>query len=270
MAIIINEDLRAYIDPLTPEEHAALEASILADGCRDPLVLWGDILVDGHNRYGICTRHNVPFNTIQNTKFQSMDDVHLWMIDNHLGRRSVSDFQRGVLALRKKEILSVRQSEVAAQAAPANDDVSAPVTTEEDPPWNRELVARAARVSSATLGKIEKIQKTAAPELVEAVKSGMISISAAAEVASLPSDKQVAAVTGGKKDLKLAAREVREARMPPKPEVVPPPEDATPDQREIHRLNQTIIGLNEERDQLKKKIQHLTIALKEARGEHVE
>lgn len=270
MAIIINEDLRAYIDPLTPEEHAALEASILADGCRDPLVLWGDILVDGHNRYGICTRHNVPFNTIQNTKFQSMDDVHLWMIDNHLGRRSVSDFQRGVLALRKKEILSGRQVEVAAQAAPANADVSTLVTTEEDPPWNRELVARAARVSSATLGKIEKIQKTAAPELVDAVKSGMISISAAAEVASLPSDKQVAAVTGGKKELKQAAREVREARMPPKSEVAPPPEDATPDQREIHRLNQTIIGLNEERDQLKKKIQHLTIALKEARGEQVE
>lgn len=270
MAIIINEDLRAYIDPLTPEEHAALEASILADGCRDPLVLWGDILVDGHNRYGICTKHNVPFNTIQNTKFQSMDDVHLWMIDNHLGRRSVSDFQRGVLALRKKEILSGRQVEVAAQAAPADADVPTPVTTAEDPPWNRELVARAARVSSATLGKIEKIQKTAAPELVRAVKSGMISISAAAEVASLPSDKQVAAVTGGKKELKLAAREVREARMPPKPEVAQPPEDATPDQREIHRLNQTIIALNEERDQLKKKIQHLTIALKEARGEQVE
>jgi hypothetical protein len=272
MSIIINEELRAYIDPLTPEEHAALEASILADGCRDPLVLWGDVLVDGHNRYGICTKHNVPFNTIQNTKFQSMDDVHLWMIDNHLGRRSVSDFQRGILALRKKEILAQRQVAQApkAEAEPVQttevpeQDATKPETEAQ---WNRELVARAARVSSATLGKIEKIQKTAAPELVEAVKAGMISISAAAEVASLPSEKQVEVVSGGKKELRQAAREVREARLPPKPPVEEPPEDATPEQKEIHRLNQTIIALNEEREQLKKKVQHLTIALKEARGE---
>ena len=38
-----------------------------------------------------------------------MEDVHLWMIDQHLGRRSVSDFQRGVLALRKREIVEARR-----------------------------------------------------------------------------------------------------------------------------------------------------------------
>ncbi|KAF1019174.1 MAG: hypothetical protein GAK30_03261 [Paracidovorax wautersii] len=46
MDIVINEKLKAYIDPLTPEEHDALERSILAEGCRDALVLWGDVLVD--------------------------------------------------------------------------------------------------------------------------------------------------------------------------------------------------------------------------------
>jgi hypothetical protein len=102
MNITVNEELLAYIDPLTPDEHEALERSLLAEGCRDALVLWGDVLVDGHNRYGICTRHGIEFNTVQNTAFKSLDDVHLWMIDQHLGRRSVSDFQRGVLALRKK------------------------------------------------------------------------------------------------------------------------------------------------------------------------
>ena len=49
MNIVVNEELKAYIDPLTPEEHDALERSILAEGCRDALVLWGDLLVDGHN-----------------------------------------------------------------------------------------------------------------------------------------------------------------------------------------------------------------------------
>ena len=110
MNITVNEALKAYIDPLTPDEHAALERSILAEGCRDALVLWGDVLVDGHNRYGICQKHGLPFQTVQNTRFQSMEDVHLWMIDQHLGRRSVSDFQRGVLALRKREILAERRA----------------------------------------------------------------------------------------------------------------------------------------------------------------
>ncbi|RJG00208.1 hypothetical protein [Noviherbaspirillum sedimenti] len=267
MTITINEDLRAYIDPLTEDEYASLERSLLAEGCRDALVLWGDLLVDGHNRYGICQKHGIPFNTMQNETFKSIDDVHLWMIDNHLGRRSVSDFQRGVLALRKKEIVSARLAEAQAQQPPARPDgadtaAKPPVA----PPLTREGIARAARVSSATLGQIEKIQKTATPELVNAVKSGDISINAAAVVASLPSEKQVAAVAGGKKELRQVARQVRESRLPPKPEVEAPPSDATPEQLEIHRLKLQVAELAEERDQLKKKVQHLTIALAEARG----
>lgn len=263
MTITINEDLRAYIDPLTEDEFASLERSLLAEGCRDALVLWGDILVDGHNRYGICQKHGIPFNTMQNKTFQSMDDVHLWMIDNHLGRRSVSDFQRGVLALRKKEIVAARQAQQPSAEFAGAETSAQP---EAGPPWTREAVARAARVSSATLGQIEKIQKTAAPELVSAVKSGVISINAAAAVASLPSEKQVAAVAGGKKELRHAARQVREARLPPRPEPAPPPDDATPDQLTIHRLTLLVDELTQERDQLKKKVQHLTIALAEARG----
>ena len=76
-------------------------------------------------------------------------------------------------------------------------------------------------MSRATLGQIEKIQRTAARELVGAVKSGIISINAAAAVASLPSEQQIAAVAGGKKELREAARQVREARLPPKPEPSP-------------------------------------------------
>jgi transposase-like protein len=268
MAITINEDLRAYIDPLTEDEYAALERSLLSEGCRDALVLWGDLLVDGHNRYGICLKHGISFNTVQNKTFQSLDDVHLWMIDNHLGRRSVSDFQRGVLALRKKEIVSVRLAqEKAQQPSLATDEAEVTVQSAHQPVLTRQAVARSARVSSATLGQIEKIQKTAAPELVSAVKAGVISINAAAAVASLPSEKQVAAVSGGKKELRQAARQVREAKLPPKQEPVPPPSDATPDQLEICRLTQQLAKVTEERDQLKKKVQHLTIALAEARGE---
>ncbi|MBT9463010.1 plasmid replication/partition related protein [Hydrogenophaga sp.] len=225
MHITVNPDLKAYIDPLTPDEFEALERSILSEGCRDALVLWGDVLIDGHNRYGICQQHGLPFQTVQNTHFQSMEDVHLWMIDQHLGRRSVSDFQRGVLALRKREIMAERRSRFLA-AAPAPDDVAADETMPTPPPdypvapaprplHSREDIAKAARLSSSQVVQIEKIQKQAAPELVEALKAGAISLNAAAAVAGLPVDEQKAAALAGKDELKLAAKRARESRRKP-------------------------------------------------------
>ena len=126
MNIVVLEALKAYLEPLTPDAHDALERSLLAEGCRDALVLWGDVLVDGHNRYGICQKYGLPFQTVQNTRFQSMEDVHLWMIDQHLGRRSVSDYQRGVLALRKRDIAAERRARQPAPAAAEPDTAPAP------------------------------------------------------------------------------------------------------------------------------------------------
>ncbi|CAB3625774.1 hypothetical protein CEY09_01025 [Achromobacter marplatensis] len=290
MDIRIDEGLRAYIDPLTEDEHEALERSLLAEGCRDALVLWGDLLVDGHNRYAICQKHGIEFQTRQNTTFKSMEDVHLWMIENHLGRRSVSDFQRGVLALRKKEILLARTPpEGSAPPDAGSADATSP---EGSPPWDedapgadgaprlppniswtppvpsRQALARAARISSNTLGQIEKIQKDAAPELVRAVKEGAISINAAAAVASLPAERQAAAVAGGRKELQQAAREVRLAKAPPPREAPPevPIESIADLPAEVARLRGVLARLTDERDQLKKKVMHLTIALSEARN----
>ncbi|HEY0954718.1 MAG TPA: plasmid replication/partition related protein [Roseateles sp.] len=225
MDIVVNEELKAYIDPLTAEEHEALERSILAEGCRDALVLWGNVLVDGHNRYGICRKHGLPFQTVQNTRFQSMEDVHLWMIDQHLGRRSISDFQRGVLALRKREIVADRRarSTPVAEAPEPHAAVAAPApVSDEEALATREALAKAARLSSSQVVLIEKIQKQGAPELVAAVKAGAVSISAAAAVATLPAQEQAAAAAAGAEELKQAAKRVRESkrRAPaPAPEV---------------------------------------------------
>ena len=243
MNITVNEELLAYIDPLTPEEHAALEHSLLTEGCRDALVLWGEVLVDGHNRYGICQKHGIAFNTLQNSSFKSMDDVHLWMIDQHLGRRSVSDFQRGVLALRKKDILNTRRSVPRDEAVMSTEDAPA-VPQVSESLTSREALAKSARISSNTITQIEKIQKSAAPELVAAIKSGAISINAAATVASLPLEAQVAAAAGGKKELQQAARQVRETRAVARTEPESP-------EGVIARLKQTITELTLENAALK-------------------
>jgi hypothetical protein len=253
--ITINDELRTYVDPLTPAEHEALERSLLTEGCREALILWRDVLIDGHNRYAICSQHGIPFRTVQNDKFDSIEDVKLWMIDNQLARRSVTDFQRGLMALRKKEILAARVVQKTDDELQTEADQSVPFS----PPWNtREEVARAARVSANTISQIERIQKAAAPELVEAVRSGTISISSAANVAALPRDAQVAAVAGGKKELQQAARQVREqkAAARPKKEVdTGTPEDQVKALKaQVAELKDRVATLINENEVLKQKL----------------
>ncbi|CAM4357111.1 plasmid replication/partition related protein [Comamonas aquatilis] len=237
MELQIDAGLKAYIDPLTADEHESLERSILAEGCRDALVVWGELLIDGHNRYGICQKHGLPFNTIQATQFKTMDDVHLWMIDQHLGRRSVSDFQRGVLALRKREIIASRRAAAAAAVNAAKAEAGEPSA---EAPWEgdtdpvvaqalasvakvpdealdtREALARAARLSAGQVKMIETIQEKAAPEVVAAVKAGELSLNAAAVVATLPEEEQQAVAAEGADALKQAAKRVRDAKKKPK------------------------------------------------------
>ena len=257
MNIIINDELRSFVDPLTDIEYAALERSLLAEGCRDALVLWQDTLIDGHNRYEICRKHNIEFRTVQNNGFASIEDVMLWMIDNHLSRRSVSDFQRGLLALRKKEIVTARMAHKLAEdpPEPSPDDIDA----RPPPPWNtREEVAKAARVSSNTISQIERIQKAATPQLVEAVRTGAISINAAANVAQLPQEAQIAAVAGGRKELQQAARQVREQKMATRPrkekEAAEGGDDAAALRKEIAALKDRMATLLTDNERLKQRL----------------
>jgi len=275
MNIVVLEELKAYIDPLTADEHEALERSLLAEGCRDALVLWNDILVDGHNRYGICQAHGIPFNTVQNTRFQSMEDVHLWMIEQHLGRRSVSDYQRGVLALRKRDIIAARQQAqriAALQTAPAAD---APVEDAEDrPPWDdapsavsRAELAREAKLSANQVAMIERIHASATPELVEALKTGAISMSAAAAVASLPEDEQRSAAQAGKSELKQAAKRARDAKKRPKADggSEDGAEDAAP-KPDLKALQRRITQLEAENEDLRGQIEILQNQIVRLRG----
>ncbi len=89
--IQIDSELRALIPPLSSEERSQLEANLLAEGCRDPLVVWKghNILLDGHNRYEICTTHGIEFNTVE-IDLPDRNAAHDWLINNQLGRRNLT------------------------------------------------------------------------------------------------------------------------------------------------------------------------------------
>ena len=112
-ALTILKELREHIIPLGEEELFLLENSIVKEGCREALIVWEKtddqlILVDGHNRFKICEKNNIPFK-VKKIKFGSIEEAKLWMIDNQMGRRNLTpdqlSYYRGLkyLALKKKK-----------------------------------------------------------------------------------------------------------------------------------------------------------------------
>lgn len=85
----IDPEFAKICPPLTQEEYGLLEQSIIAEGCRDPIVTWNGTIVDGHNRYKICNKHNVRFTT-HRASFKDRQEVKWWIIKNQLARRNLT------------------------------------------------------------------------------------------------------------------------------------------------------------------------------------
>jgi len=90
--IIIDEEFMRLMPPLNDIEFCSLENDILVHGCMNPLVLWDNVLIDGHNRYQIVKKHNLPFNTIS-LEFNSRDEAISWMITIQIFRRNLTPMQ---------------------------------------------------------------------------------------------------------------------------------------------------------------------------------
>lgn len=109
----INPALETYIHPLSDEEERMLEESILAEGCRDPLVVWREenVLVDGHHRKKICERHGVSYQVAYRS-FPDMEAAKAWMDLNQLGRRNLTKEKRDEM-IRRLAAAGVRQKDIA-------------------------------------------------------------------------------------------------------------------------------------------------------------
>ena len=171
MKITVDPEFKSNIPPLSDEEFAQLEKNILADGCRDPLVLWGQLLVDGHNRYAICTKHGLPFDTVQK-EFASRDEALDWTDANQLGRRNLTPDQRSIIRGRRYNRTKKTMTESGSMKGKASAEVAqAPTNT-------AATIAKAHGVSERTIksdGKraeaIDKLARTA-PEQAKAVLDG--------------------------------------------------------------------------------------------------
>jgi site-specific DNA-methyltransferase (adenine-specific) len=100
--IVIDPEFREMISPLRAEEREQLEANILAEGCRDPLVVWmpSGILLDGHNRHDVCVANGIEFK-VTTIDLPDREAAADWIDANQLGRRNLTPDQYSLLRGRR-------------------------------------------------------------------------------------------------------------------------------------------------------------------------
>lgn len=170
--IIKNPKFSNLIPALTSEEYKNLETSIKNDGCRDAIILWNSTIVDGHNRYEICTKHNIEFKTI-NKDFQNEEQAIKWIILNQLGRRNINNYQRSLLAM---ELENIYKAEALGRMH--NGKKLDPVQKSAEGK-TRDKIAEIANISHDTIDKVKKIEAKASDEIKKQLFSGELSINQA-------------------------------------------------------------------------------------------
>lgn len=194
MNLTIDQEFEAFIPPLDAMDYARLKANILADGCREPISVWNGTILDGHNRYRICTENNIPFATVEVSSVRTRAEAFIWMYENQLGRRNLEPFARAEMALKVKPYIEERAKERSRQNLKQNAGNAQNFTESQKISTNTEvlnsaprekglktveILAKKAQVGKDTIQRVEKILEKAEPEIIEKARSGEISINQA-------------------------------------------------------------------------------------------
>ena len=174
--LTVDPEFRDLIPPLNEEELKLLEESLVADGCESPLTVWNGVIIDGHNRYAICRKHEIPF-SIQEKNFSSRDDAMLWMLRNQLGRRNLNSYQRVELVLKFEPLVknAAEQRMMAGKAANPVPTLAQGQTKGK----TRDHLSEAAGVSHGTFAKAKKLVQSADEETKRELRAGKVTVNRA-------------------------------------------------------------------------------------------
>lgn len=175
----ISKAFKDLIPALSVEELRQLEANILADGCRDPLVVWKEerTLLDGHNRYSICKRNDRPFK-VKELSFESETDAKVWMVRNQFGRRNLSPYTRGELALELEVLFAKKAKENQKTSTGGKEPRPLQKSAKAENVDTRKEIAKVAHVSHDTIAKVKLIKAGADAASKQALREGKTTINA--------------------------------------------------------------------------------------------
>ena len=178
---------------LNGEPFDALVEDIRQNGVCEPIVMLDGAILDGRNRYMAARQLGVEYPVKQ---YQG-DNPLAFVISHNLHRRHLSESQRAMVA---GKLANMNRTDTLIQNRGANLP-NGSVTNA--------TAAELLNVSERSVKTARKVRDKADESLVEAVESGTVSVSAAADVADLPKQEQAEIVAKGEAEILAAAKDIR-------------------------------------------------------------
>lgn len=212
----ILPELAELLPPLSGEQLAALEKDILQNGCYAPIIVNEDlVVVDGHNRQQICTRHDLPYKMAV-FAFDDLLEAKQWALDTQKGRRNLDKWELGKIALKLRPEIEAR-AKANQQAYHGNQYESGPSATLPEvhsaPVDTRKELAASVGLGERTMGKVMQIDEHAPAAVKEALDKKELSVNQGyqitRQVQDLPEDEQGQAALD-LVELEKAKKEIRE------------------------------------------------------------
>ena len=181
----IDPELRDLLPPLAEDEYKQLEKNIVGNGFdrNFPIMEWHGFIVDGHNRYSICRKHNIEY-TVGTLAYETKEEVMRWMLDIQLGRRNLTPIQRISVAEKHRALFEAQAKERQATSTGGSHPQLTPEMVEAEKGKNRtenetnSKLAAIAGVKRETYRMGSKILNSDNDELKQRVLSGKTSITA--------------------------------------------------------------------------------------------
>jgi ParB-like chromosome segregation protein Spo0J len=173
----INERFELACPPLSEDEFARLEALIIKDGVIiNPILIWGDVIIDGHNRYHIAKKYGIAFTTSE-LNFESDEEAIAWIKENAISQRNLNDYQKSVLVLSLESYYKAKAKERQLSTLKQNaTDTQNSAERIIDRGEVRDKLAEKAGVSHDTISKVKFIEANADEGIREQLAAGDISI----------------------------------------------------------------------------------------------
>ena len=174
----IKEKFKNLIPPLTSLEYEQLEENIIKNGCREPICIWNETIIDGHNRYEICHKNEIPFFIQEVPDIGTDEEAVVWICANQLGRRNLSEESRKILIGERYNaelIVNAKKNNHGHNQYSVNKEIRKPASHA-----TAEKIAKEYNISEASVrryAQYSKVMNTMSetnPELFKQIKDGYL------------------------------------------------------------------------------------------------
>lgn len=194
----------ADVFPMLDDAALKLLADDIAEhGQKHPIVVFEDMILDGRNRHRACKMAKVD---PRFEKWKGADPI-AYVVSANIHRRHLDESQRAMIGAR------IRSMYEAAARARQRGGVPAKV---QEGGETAEKAAEVVNVSARSVHNAAKVIASGVKEVIAAVDSGLLPVTAAASIADRPAAEQRAIVervtSGDAKNVPQAKRQVDQAR----------------------------------------------------------